>query len=145
MTYHYVYYLKYNELKSFFGHRVWAPKLIYRFLNPSGYVYPITEWNKLDSDNKNIESRTMFFEKLLTFTRHLENDKYGIYDPFCVRLLRKEGNISSNIILLTLLLTIWIYYVHALFKLKTQCITFYTAKITYHFTQPWCEWFKQYQ
>ena len=26
ITYHYVYYLKYTELKSFFGHRVWAPK-----------------------------------------------------------------------------------------------------------------------
>ena len=25
ITYHYVYYLKYAELKSFFGHRVWAP------------------------------------------------------------------------------------------------------------------------
>ena len=25
ITYHYVYYLKYAELKSFFEHRVWAP------------------------------------------------------------------------------------------------------------------------
>ena len=25
-TYHYAYYLKYTQLKSFFGHQVWAPK-----------------------------------------------------------------------------------------------------------------------
>ena len=25
-TYHYAYYLKYAQLKSFFGHQVWAPK-----------------------------------------------------------------------------------------------------------------------
>ena len=39
ITYHYVYYLNYTELKSFFGYRVWAPKLVYQLLNPSGYVY----------------------------------------------------------------------------------------------------------
>ena len=31
--YHYVYCLKYTELKSFFGHRVWAPKPVYRLQN----------------------------------------------------------------------------------------------------------------
>ena len=39
ITYVYVYYLKYTELKSFFGHRVWALKPVYRLLNTSGYVY----------------------------------------------------------------------------------------------------------
>ena len=35
-TFHYVYYLKYTELKSFFGYHVWAPKPVYQLLNPSG-------------------------------------------------------------------------------------------------------------
>ena len=39
ITYGYVYYLRYTELKSFFRHRVWAPKPVYWPLNPSGYVY----------------------------------------------------------------------------------------------------------
>ena len=38
-TYHYAYYLKYTQLKSFFRHQVSAPKPIYWLLNPSGYVY----------------------------------------------------------------------------------------------------------
>ena len=29
ITYHYVYYLKCTELKSFFWHRVWVPKPVY--------------------------------------------------------------------------------------------------------------------
>ena len=31
----------------------------------------------------------MFRKKLLTFIRPLENDTYGIYDPFGVRLLKR--------------------------------------------------------
>ena len=51
--------------------------------------FTITEWNKLDSDIKNIDSHVMFRKKLLTFIRPLENDTYGIYDPIGVRLLNK--------------------------------------------------------
>ena len=39
ITHHYVYYLKYTELKSYSGHRIWASKPVYRLLNPSGYIY----------------------------------------------------------------------------------------------------------
>ena len=46
ISYHCVYYLKYSELKSFFGHRVGAPKPVYRLLNPSGYVYGIGQQSK---------------------------------------------------------------------------------------------------
>ena len=35
-----------------------------------------------------------------------------------------------------ILLIPWIHYVHALLKLSIQNITFYAAKITYHFAQP---------
>ena len=42
--------------------------------------FAITEWNKLDSDIKNIDSHAMFRKKLLAFTRPLGNDTYGIYD-----------------------------------------------------------------
>ena len=38
IIYHYVYYLKYTELKSFFGQQIWATKPVYQLLNPSGYV-----------------------------------------------------------------------------------------------------------
>ena len=38
---------------------------------------------------KNIDSQTMLRKKLLTFIRSLENDTYGIYDPFGVRLLNR--------------------------------------------------------
>ena len=38
ITYHKVYYLIYSKLKSFFEHKVLAPKLVYQILNPSGYV-----------------------------------------------------------------------------------------------------------
>ena len=41
-------------------------------------LFPITEWNKLDTDIKNIGSHVMFRKKLLTFIRPLENDIYGI-------------------------------------------------------------------
>ena len=41
-------------------------------------LFPITEWNKLDTDIKNIGSHAMFRKKLLTFIRPLENDTYGI-------------------------------------------------------------------
>ena len=38
----------------------------------------------------------MFREKLLTFTRPLENDRYGIYDPLGVSLLRREHKLKHN-------------------------------------------------
>ena len=44
IPYLYVYYSKHTELKSFFGQRVWAPRPVYRLLNPSGYDHdsPLT-------------------------------------------------------------------------------------------------------
>ena len=51
--------------------------------------FTITEWNKLDSDIKNIDSHAMLREKLLTFIRPLEKDTYGIYDPLGVKLLNR--------------------------------------------------------
>ena len=48
ITYHYIYYLKYNELKSFFGQQVCVPKLVYQLLNPSGYVYASLPKKTLD-------------------------------------------------------------------------------------------------
>ena len=38
IIYHYLYYLKYTELKIFGGDRVWAAKPICRRLNPFGYI-----------------------------------------------------------------------------------------------------------
>ena len=58
------------------------------FLN-SLLLFTITEWNKLDSDIKNIDSHAMFHRKLLNFIRPLESDTYGIYDPLGVRLLSR--------------------------------------------------------
>ena len=51
--------------------------------------FVITEWNKLDTDIKNIDSHAMFCKKLLAFIRPLENDTYGIYDTFGFRLLNR--------------------------------------------------------
>ena len=51
--------------------------------------FTLTEWNKLDSDIKNIDSHTMFSKKLLTSIRPLGNDTYGIYDPLVVILLNR--------------------------------------------------------
>ena len=39
IIYHYLYYLKYTELKILGGDRVWAAKPICRRLNPFGYIY----------------------------------------------------------------------------------------------------------
>ena len=52
--------------------------------------FTIAEWNKLDSDIKNIDFHAVFPKKLLTFIRPLENIYiYGIYDPRGVRLLNR--------------------------------------------------------
>ena len=51
--------------------------------------FAITEWNKLDSDIKNIDSHAIFRKKLLVFIRPLGNDTYGIYDLFGIRLLNR--------------------------------------------------------
>ena len=44
------------------------------FCQNSFLPFTITEWNKLDSDIKNIDSHAMFHKKLLTFIRPLENN-----------------------------------------------------------------------
>ena len=49
------------------------------FFQNSFLPFTITEWNKLDSDIKNIDSHKMFCKKLLTFIRPLGSDTYGIY------------------------------------------------------------------
>ena len=59
------------------------------FLHNSFSPFTITEWNKLDSDIKNIDSHAMYRKKLLTFIRPPGNDTYGIYDQFGVRLLNR--------------------------------------------------------
>ena len=51
--------------------------------------FTITEWNKLDTDIKNIDFHAIFCKKLLTFIRLLENNTYGIYDPLGVRILNR--------------------------------------------------------
>ena len=48
------------------------------FFQNSFLSFAITEWNKLDSDIKNIDSYAMFRKKLLAFIRPLGNDTYGI-------------------------------------------------------------------
>ena len=79
------------------------------FFQNSVLVFTITEWNKLDSDIKNIDSHAMFRKKLLTFIRPLANDTYGIYNPLGVRLLNRLRlgfshlrKVSLDIILLIL-------------------------------------------
>ena len=67
------------------------------FFQNSFLPFTITEWNKLDSDIKNIDSHAMFRKKLLTFIRPLENDTYGIYDPIDVRLLNRLRLGSSHL------------------------------------------------
>ena len=56
-----------------------------KFFQNSFWPFTITEWNKLDSDIKNIDSHAMFRKKLLAFIRPLGNDTYGIYDPLGIR------------------------------------------------------------
>ena len=80
----------------------------------------------------------MFRKKLLAFIRPLENDTCGIYDPLGIRLLNRlrlgfshlkehkfRYNFADTLHPLCL----------CLLKLKIQNITFYAAKITYHFEQ----------
>ena len=59
------------------------------FFQNSFLPFAITEWNKLDSDIKNIDSHALFRKKLLAFIRPLGNDKYGIYEPLGIRLLNR--------------------------------------------------------
>ena len=59
------------------------------FFQNSFLPFAITEWNKLDSDIKNIDSHAMFRKKLLAFIRPLGNDTNGIYDPLSVILLNR--------------------------------------------------------
>ena len=67
------------------------------FFQNSFLPFTITEWNKLDSDMKNIDSHAVFRKKLLTFITTLENDTYGIYDPLGVRLLNRLRLGFSNL------------------------------------------------
>ena len=59
------------------------------FFQNSFLPFAITEWNKLDSDIKSIDSHPMFRKKLLAFIRLLGNDTYGIYHPLGIRLLNR--------------------------------------------------------
>ena len=43
----------------------------------------------MDTDIKNSDCHATFRKKLLNFIRPVENDTYGIYDPFGVRLLNR--------------------------------------------------------
>ena len=67
------------------------------FFQNSFLPFAITEWNKLDSDIKNIDSHAMFRKKLLTFIRHLGNDIYGIHDPFGIRLRNRFRLVFSHL------------------------------------------------
>ena len=58
-------------------------------------LFTITEWNKLDTDFKNIDSHAVFCKKLLIFISPRENDTYGIYDPLGVRLLNRLCWVSA--------------------------------------------------
>ena len=60
-----------------------------KFFQNSFLSFTITEWNKLYSDIKNIDSHAMFRKKLLTFIRPLGNDANGTYDPLGARLLNR--------------------------------------------------------
>ena len=57
------------------------------FFQNSSLLFTTSDWNKLDSDLKNIDSHAMFSKKLLTFLKPLGNDTYGTFDPLGVRLL----------------------------------------------------------
>ena len=59
-------------------------------------MFTITEWNKLDSDIKNIDSHAVLRKKLLAFIRTLENDAYGIYDALDVRLVNRLRLVFSH-------------------------------------------------
>ena len=96
------------------------------FFQNSFLPFGITEWNKLGSDIKNIDSHAMFRKKLLAFIRPLGNDTYGIYDPLGIRLLNRlrldfshlrEHKFRHNFA------DALNPYVHALLKLKIQNIT----------------------
>ena len=52
-------------------------------------LFTIIEWKKFDTDIKNIDFYAIFSKKFLTFIRPPENDKYRIYDPLGVRLLKR--------------------------------------------------------
>ena len=52
-------------------------------------LFTVNEWNKLDSDIKNIDSYEMFLKKLLAFIRPVGNSMYGAYDLFGVKLINR--------------------------------------------------------
>ena len=60
-----------------------------KFFQNSFLSFFIIQWNKLDSDIKNIDSHAMFLKKLLAFISPLGNDTYGILDPLGARLLNR--------------------------------------------------------
>ena len=107
------------------------------FFQNSFLPFTLNEWNKLDSDIKNIDSHALFRRKFLTFIRPLGNHTYGIYDQLRVRLLNRlrlgfshlrEHKFKHN-------------FADALYplcscSLKIQNITFCATKITYHFAEP---------
>ena len=52
-------------------------------------VLVINEWNKLDSDIRNLDSHAMFRKKLLIFISPSEKNIYNIYDPHGSKLLNR--------------------------------------------------------
>ena len=49
--------------------------------------FTISEWNKLDSDVRNVETYSLFGKNLLASIRPIENSIYSIYDPLGIKLL----------------------------------------------------------
>ena len=81
--------------------------------------YAIKEWNKLRSEIRSTETYVFFRKMLLNFIRPIGNSTDKIYDPLGIKLLTRSRlglAISPNTNLDTILLTHWIRFVLALWK-----------------------------
>ena len=98
--------------------------------------FTIIEWNKMDSEMKNIDSHIIFRKKLLTFIRPLQDATYVTYTSFKVGLLNRlhlgfsylrEQNFADALNL----------FCTCPFETENteQYYLFYAVKITYHFVQ----------
>ena len=67
--------------------------------------FTISEWNKLDTDVRNMKTYLLFRENLLALIRPIENSIYNIYDPLGIKLLHilrlgfshlREHNVRHN-------------------------------------------------
>ena len=56
--------------------------------------FAISEWNKLDSDNRNVGSYSLFRKNLLSFIRPIEK---SVYDPLEIKVSATSANKSSDI------------------------------------------------